>query len=109
MNIGGLRHRIRLVRDSLEADALGQLRPTPATIAVRWGEVVTLSGYEATHARSLRADVTHRVTLRWTGSGPAILPTDKLIHKNRIFNILWCDNLDERSRQLHIYCAEVVK
>jgi SPP1 family predicted phage head-tail adaptor len=108
MNIGKLRHRIQVVRDTFASDDLGDMVPTPTTVGTCWGEVVTLSGREAVNARQLKPETTHRVTLRWQGASVAIKPSDKLIYDSRTFNVLWVNNLDERNRQIDAYCTEVI-
>jgi SPP1 family predicted phage head-tail adaptor len=108
VNVGKLRHRVQHVRDTTASDDLGDMVPTPTTVGTYWGQVVTLSGREAVNAQQLRAETTHRVTLRWQGTSVDVKPGDKLVYNSRTFSILWVNNLDERNRQIDAYCTEVI-
>lgn len=108
MKVGKLRHRIQLARDTFASDDLGQDVGTPTTVGTCWGEIVSLSGREAVNAKQIRAETTHRVTLRWQGALKRPIPNDKLIFKSRTFNVLWINNVDERNRQIDVFCTEVV-
>jgi SPP1 family predicted phage head-tail adaptor len=105
---GELRWRIAVERDAFAPDDLGQLIATPAAAGTYWGKIVTLAGREAVNAKQVKAETSHRVTLRWPGASATITPKDRLTYKGRTFQVLWIDNLDERNRQLDVYCQEVV-
>lgn len=109
MRAGKLRWRIELHSDGTPAaDSLGQMQPADTLLGTYWGAISTLGGAERVNAEQIKGEVTHRVTLRWPGASTTIVPKMRLVFKTRTFNIVWIDNVDERNRQLDVYCQEVI-
>lgn len=108
MRSGQLRWRIGLQRFTSSRDGYGQETRTWSTLATYWGSIRTPTGREALNAAQQKAELTHVVTLRWTGESTTITPKDQLSYKGRLFAITWINNVDERNRQLDIYCQELV-
>lgn len=103
---GRMRWRVQIQRFTESIDAYRQRQKTWSTVATRWAEIVTLSGRELTSAQQRQAQTTHRVTLRHLGAEGSITPKDKVVFRGREFHVLWIDNVDERNRQLDVYCEE---
>lgn len=69
MRAGKLRHRVTLLRlDDSARDTFGDASGSYVTIADGlWASIEPLSGSELWTAQQVRADVTHKVTLRYNG------------------------------------------
>lgn len=105
MQSGRLRHRIEIQQSADAPDEYGQGVAVWSTVSTRWGEVVPLEGRELWQAQQVQADVTHRVRLRYD-TPPA--PKSRLAHRGRVLNILSVMVVEERRKELVIYCREEV-
>lgn len=109
---GALRWRVSVEQQEASRDLNGQENLGPWTsIGTYWMEVRTLYGLEAVNAHQIKAETDHCFTCRYIPSAipglPLFNPTYRLNYKGRRFHIAWIDNVDERNRQLRIYCREV--
>lgn len=106
MKAGKLRHRVNIVRETHSPDGFGELIPSGETIvSTQWAEVKPLQGRELEIARQLRAETTHRITLR---RGSEILPSDRITFKDRRFEILEVIDTEERGIEIRILASEIM-
>lgn len=105
MRAGTLRHRVRIQQLVQTGDGMGGIMETWQDVAVVWAAVEPLQGRELFEAQQVRAELSHRVRLRYR---PDIAPKMRLIHKGRVFHIESVINRDERNRELVLLCAEEV-
>lgn len=88
----------------------GNLPVSGSTIGTYWMAIKSLSGRELMNAHQIKAEITHVLESRYipsaTAGVPAIRSNMKAVYKGRIFNIEYVDNVEERNRQLDIYCTE---
>ena len=110
MKTGRLRHQVTIQRDANHGvpDASGgQQAEDWQSITVRPANVIPLTGRERFTAQQVVPDVTHRVEMRFD---PEVQtkPVYRLLYANRPLQIESAINVDERSRELHLMCKEVV-
>lgn len=71
MRAGKLRHRLTLLRPAGTVDARGDANPNHEPAGTAYGSIEPLSGRELWQAQQVKADVTHRITVRHkAGVGP---------------------------------------
>jgi head-tail adaptor len=123
---GTMRHRVQVQQLKPASTDLAMrlpynAQPSPAddaswqTTSVQWAGIKPLSGRELFQAQQVRADVTHRVWMRWFPGvstftvQPGIKPSMRLLFKNtRPLNIVYCANVDEYGVEFDILCIEEV-
>ena len=105
MNIGGLRHRLKLTRKTETRDAHGGTVYTPATFATVWGRVKPLTGKELIDADQTETQVDHLIEIRRRSD---IKANDQVVHLNRTFEIVSFRDVEERHRKTHLMCKEIV-
>lgn len=79
-----LRHRLMLQEEVMTPDEGGGYIRSWDDVANIWAEIVPLNGRERLFAGKLQAEVTHRVTIRYTNN---ISTSNRLIFESRVFNI----------------------
>lgn len=113
MIVGELNRRVKVERPTSTLDGYGAEIKAWVEVGTYWAKVETLSGREAVNAKQIKAEVTHKVTMRYIRSGvpgvPLINPSQRINYFNRVFNILWLVNPDEANVELWVYCQEVVQ
>ena len=105
MNIGKMRHRITIQRQSDEKDRLAGYQDDWIDIATVWAQISPVSGREfLTQIRETM--VTHKIYCRYR---PGVTPRLRIKFKDRIFRIISVLNWDERNEGLTIMCEEHVQ
>jgi SPP1 family predicted phage head-tail adaptor len=105
MRPGLLQYRVEIQQSTSTSDAMGQPVNTWKTTQTRWAGVMPLTSREGFFAKSVRPELSHRITLRWF---------DGLEHGHRIkmdariFDIASIINVDEGNHTLQVDCVEVV-
>lgn len=102
---GKLRHRVEIRRATEARDDFGGVVQSWTLVAKRWASVDPLRGRERFAAQQVQADVTHKVRLRYTES---LMPTDRIVHDGRTFEIGAVLNVSERDREMELLCTESV-
>lgn len=70
-----------------------------------WASVLPLSGREFEEAAQRFAEVSHRVEIR---ARAGLKPKMRVVYKGRLFNIGAILNREERDREMHLLCEELV-
>jgi SPP1 family predicted phage head-tail adaptor len=106
---GKLRQRVQLeqLQPSESFDTFGQPIPTWTTVGTYWAEVVPLVGNEAYIARQVKAEATHKLTVRYLGANVTLNPTDHWILDGRTFGIVEVRNIEERNRRYEMTVKEI--
>jgi len=105
MRPGLLQYRVEIQAPTSTSDAMGQPVNTWKTTQTRWAGVMPLTSREGFFAKSVRPELSHRITLRWF---------DGLEHGHRIkmdariFDIASIINVEEGNHTLQVDCVEVV-
>lgn len=107
MRAGPLRHRGTIQRATNTATADGGFTPTWAAIGDVYMQVAPISGREFLEADQMRADVTHKITMRWHPD-LAVTPRDRILWGARVFHIEHLINVQERDRTLVAMVREEV-
>jgi SPP1 family predicted phage head-tail adaptor len=105
MRAGPKRQRLTIQTCEQMADKYGQMRTTWTDAGTYYASVTFLSGRELVNATQVKADVTHKVEMRYIGP---IAPTSRLVLKGRPFNIDSINNVKEINREYVILCHETV-
>jgi SPP1 family predicted phage head-tail adaptor len=106
MKSGELRHRVVLERATTSRLPSGGTRDTWSPYATVWAAVEPIQGREFFAAQQLNAEATHRIRIRYR---VGVSPKDRVTFEGRIFEIKAPPiNVDEKSRELHLMCVEVV-
>ena len=103
-NIGALRHRIEIRKDSRESDHAGGLvESEPKTIACVWAKIDGLHGREFWQAQQVSAEVTHRVTMRYLDG----ISRDQYVwYQGRRLDIVYILNVGEKNAYLELMTTE---
>lgn len=105
MRAGTMRHQITIQRATVTRDTFGAEVETWEELATVWAAVEPLSGRELIAAAAATADLSTRVRIRYR---VGIKPTDRVVYGDRTLEILTVIDLDERHREMHLMCREVV-
>lgn len=105
MQAGKLRHRVTIQEQSTARDTFGQRVDTWTTVATVWASVEPLQGREFLDGRSLEAEISLRVRMRYRSG---VEPTMRLSWGGRIFEIVAITSTEERGRELVLMCREAV-
>lgn len=105
MRAGELRHRITIQQKTVVRDTYGGETVTWTNTATVWAAVEPLSGREYFSAQQVQAEVNHRIRIRYRAG---ITTTMRVLWGTRVFDILAIINLQERGREIHLMCKEVV-
>lgn len=114
MQAGKLRWRVTLESPVYERDMKGQQNKPSSwtTVGTYWAAIRTATGREIENANQRKAQISHVVTTRYVPSEeagrPILTPEMRFNFKGRHFSIRWYNNLDERNRQVDVYCEEKV-
>ena len=104
MNIGKLRHRVKLQGLTENQDGYGQAVKSYTTYATVWASIEPLQGRELEHAKQISAETNHRVTIRYNSD---ITVEGRVVFGDRTFEITAVLDTDERNRELVLMCSEV--
>lgn len=104
---GKLQHRIRILAPGETLDSYGQLTGSASTRAEKWASVEPLSGRELEKARSLSAEVTHRVRMWYT---PKVTPKTQLLvlASGKILQVESVIDPELNNEELELLCKEAV-
>jgi SPP1 family predicted phage head-tail adaptor len=109
MRVGELRHRISVTRQNEVEDGEGGFTKTPVTVCYRTpAHVEPLSGRQLERAQQVDPRTTHRVTVRYQRDIEVrhALTYHDPWKGDRMFEILWVEDVDERHRELRLLCVE---
>ena len=104
MNPGRMNKLIQIQAKSKDQDAAGQPLEVFVLVADLWAEINPLIGKELLLAGEIGSEVTHNVTIRYK---PNIRPDQRIIYKNRIFEIIYVINKNEDNEFMYLKCKEV--
>lgn len=103
---GALRHRLTILNNAgiASQDAFGESNANFQPNTTVWGSIEPLKGRELEWAQMVRADLTHKVTMRYVGY---VSPMARMQYGTRVFNIYPGMNTEERNRVVIFYAVEV--
>ena len=105
MRPGLLQYRVEIQQPTSTSDAMGQPVNTWKTTQTRWAGVMPLTSREGFFAKSVRPELSHRITLRWFNG---LEHGHRIKMDARIFDIASIINVDEGNHTLQVDCVELV-
>lgn len=105
MNISKLRHRVTIQNKVTLPDGYGGVTSTWQDVATVWASVEPLNGRELYAAQQVKAELTHRIRIRYMSG---IKPEMRIAFDNRTFEIEAIIDPEERHESLELLCSEVV-
>jgi len=103
--IGQLRHRVTLQQAVEQDDGYGGRTVTWQDVATVWAAVEPLRGDERYRAQQVRAQLSHRVTIRYR---PGVRPGMRVVYGGRLLAITAVIDPEERHERLELLCEEEV-
>ena len=107
MRIGRLRHRVAIQAQAEPAaiDAAGETRPSWSTVTTVWASIDPAGGKELYAGQQVNAEVSHKVTIRYYS---ALTTAHRLLFGDRIFDINFIRNVEERNIYQELLCKEAL-
>lgn len=105
MRAGRLRHLVELQRDDGAQDAAGQHRESWGMYAMVYAAVEPASGREYQLAGQTQAELNVPMTIRYRTD---VKPKDRIVWRDRVFEIVAVTSVNERDREMDLSCVEVV-
>lgn len=103
MEPGRMRHRIRIQRLGQARNEFGEPEDHWEDVATVWSSIQPVSGREFMEALKAQAEVTHRVTIRYT---PAVKASMRVLFGDRVLDILHILDAWEQHREMTLLCKE---
>jgi SPP1 family predicted phage head-tail adaptor len=97
---------VTLERMSLDQDDYGQQVREWRELSKAMADIRPVIGREFFTASGEKAEVTHDVTINFQPID--LVPRDRVRHGERLFDIRFVQNVDERNRVLILRCTEVI-
>jgi SPP1 family predicted phage head-tail adaptor len=101
IEVGGLRHRVTVESYEETQDSAGQPIKRWRTIGRRWASIEHLRGNELFTAQQLFAEANVLVTMRYF---PGLETTMRILHLDRVYDILDVDNVGMRNVGYRVLC-----
>lgn len=105
MRAGRLKHKI-IIKSSMQTkNSFNELVLVWTDFSTIKSNIIPLNGNEIFSSSHLRAEVTHKVEIRYL---VGVTPKMKIVYGSREFNIESVINVREANKVLHLVCTEVV-
>ena len=105
MRAGNLRQRITIQDKTANRDTFGDEVITWGDWATVWAAVEPLTGREFLDAKMVTAEVTTRIRIRHQDG---ISPEMRVVFGSKIYDILAVIHVQEREREDHLMCQEII-
>lgn len=103
---GALRNRVTIEDVKGQSDEQGgQTNEVPVAIIEVWAAIQPLAGSELFFAQGIQSNTSHRVVMRYPGDD-VVKQEMRVVHKNRVLEILSITNVDEKNEWLELMCTE---
>jgi len=103
MKIGDMRHRVTFQEEVKTPDGSKGFTVTWNYFKEVWGSVIPLSSSERFFSQQIKAEVTHRVEVRYL---EGVTEAMRIKHRDRVLLIEGIKDIDERQEVLEFTCAE---
>lgn len=101
--IGDMRHRVTFQQSIKTPDGYKGFTVGWQDVVTVWASVEPLTGREYFYSHQIKAEVTHRVKIRYRTD---ITTKMRIKHRNRVLGIESIIDLKERCKMLEIFCKE---
>lgn len=105
MRAGRLRHRVTIQEKAVTRNTFGEEVVTWSDVATVWGSVEPVRGREFEDVSFAGAEVSTKIVLRYRSG---VVPEMRATEGDNIYDILAVINVDNRDRELNLYCREVL-
>ncbi|MBL4730278.1 MAG: phage head closure protein [Sulfurimonas sp.] len=105
MRSGNLKHKIDFLSATEVKNAFGEVENTFTIFKSAYSEILPLSAKEYLASKQKKAEVTHKIELRFLSG---ILPTMQIVYGSRKFEIESIINVRELNKTLHIMATEII-
>ncbi len=105
LRAGRLRHKIIIQREEITKDTFGAVVKSWVNIKVTRASINPVTGNEVYLSSHISNEVDHEIVIRATD----VIPADRIIFQNRIFNLIRTLNVNERGNMLLILAKENLK
>ena len=107
MDIGSLRHQVRLETPTTTADGEGGYTTTWALLGVVYAaiEPATQRSLERLVANAVSSDASHVVTVRYIDG---VTTKTRVLFLGRVLSVVGIQNIEERNEILRLACTEQV-
>ena len=103
---GSRRHLFTLETRSETLDDYGDAARTYTTLSKAWGKLEAVTSRERSESQQIKAEVSHRITLRYSADYASLTANDRITLGTRVFDIVTPMDKDGRSRELEILALE---
>ena len=104
--VGSKRHLFTLETRSEALDSYGEDVRTYATLGTAWGSMEAVGARERFESQQVKAEVSHRITIRHAAAYAGLRAEDRVTLGSRIFDIVTPQDKDGRSKDLEILALE---
>ena len=105
INPGKLNKRVNICTKENIADGLGGFGEGYRTLNTVWANIRPVGGKEYAESKSLQAEITHKITMRYT---EAVNRTHTLMQGNRKFEIQYIININDEYKYIQLHVLEVI-
>jgi len=109
MRAGELRHRVTIQEKSVTRNSYGEEVITWGDVATVWAAVEPLArgprGREFIEAQRAGAEITTLIRMRYRSG---IAPEMRVVYGSHTYDIKSVVHVEERQRELHLMCREVI-
>lgn len=100
IDIGKMNRRIDIVEAGQISDGAGGFEDSFIVIKTVWGDIRTVGGREYIQAKQAQAEITHKVTMRYTSE---INHSNLLSFNGNKYDIQYIINIDEENKFLELH------
>jgi len=105
MRAGDLRNRVTIQSKAVVQNSFGEEDITWTELATVWAAVEPLRGREFLDGRMVTAEITTRIRIR---QRDGISPEMRVVFGAKIYDIIAVVHVEEREREIHLMCQEIV-
>jgi SPP1 family predicted phage head-tail adaptor len=103
MLAGQLKKRIVVEVPTENQDSFGEPIKTWNTYIETWAQIIQLNGSEYIEQKQINVDIDTRIKIRYING---ITEKMRIIYNSRIFHIKSVINIEERGKEMLLYCQE---
>jgi SPP1 family predicted phage head-tail adaptor len=106
MTVGTKRYMLTLQQRSEALDSFGEAALSYTTLTTAWGSVEAVNARERFESQQVKAEVSHRIRIRYAPLAATLTASDRITLGTRIFDIVTPMDKDGRNRELEVLALE---
>ena len=103
---GNKRHLLTLERRTETLDTFGEAGLSYTTLMTAWGTVEAVGSRERFESQQVQAEVSHRLTIRYSAKAATLTASDRITFDGRTFEVVTPMDKDGRRHELTILALE---